>query len=191
MLLWENDYIKIFHFCQQVNCISTEFTPKKHGGEKGVPFRLMVETYAENTRLHAGVCQVKVFKLKGADRKHKQDREKILKKTPGEQAKLQPSYDCTVLSDVRRSWGYCFYVCYANERICRFHWSLWSLLRLRFTHLFMPIKVDCFPHHILPTIRIPQRTIPIPEIVRPTEITPSTSLPTSLRIFLQSRSGDG
>lgn len=26
----------------QVNCISTEFTPKKHGGEKGVPFRIQV-----------------------------------------------------------------------------------------------------------------------------------------------------
>ena len=26
----------------KVNCISTEFTPKKHGGEKGVPFRLQV-----------------------------------------------------------------------------------------------------------------------------------------------------
>ena len=23
----------------KINCISTEFTPKKHGGEKGVPFR--------------------------------------------------------------------------------------------------------------------------------------------------------
>lgn len=33
----------------KVNCISTEFTPKKHGGEKGVPFRLQIETYIENT----------------------------------------------------------------------------------------------------------------------------------------------
>jgi len=63
----------------------------------------MIETYShpDNVRLHAGACQVKVFKLKGADRKHKQDREKIIKKTIGEQAKLQPSYECTVLSDVR------------------------------------------------------------------------------------------
>ncbi|OXA58838.1 Alpha-globin transcription factor CP2 [Folsomia candida] len=49
----------------KVNCISTEFTPKKHGGEKGVPFRLMIETYShDNIRLHAGACQIKVFKLK-------------------------------------------------------------------------------------------------------------------------------
>lgn len=63
---------------------------------------MMIETYShpDNARLHAAACQVKVFKLKGADRKHKQDREKIMKKTPVEQAKLQPSYECTVFSDV-------------------------------------------------------------------------------------------
>lgn len=51
-------------------------------------------------RLHAASCQVKVFKLKGAERKHKQDRDKILRRPPHEQDKYQPSYDCTVLSDV-------------------------------------------------------------------------------------------
>jgi hypothetical protein len=54
-----------FYF--QVNCISTEFTPKKHGGEKGVPFRIQVETYSNDEanlrRLHAAVCQIKVFKV--------------------------------------------------------------------------------------------------------------------------------
>lgn len=87
--------------CSQVNCISTEFTPKKHGGEKGVPFRIQVETRLPGgPRLHAASCQVKVFKLKGADRKHKQDRDKILRRPAHEQDKYQPSYDCTVLSDV-------------------------------------------------------------------------------------------
>jgi hypothetical protein len=51
----------------QVNCISTEFTPKKHGGEKGVPFRIQVETYLQGEgtlrRLHAAACQIKVFKV--------------------------------------------------------------------------------------------------------------------------------
>ena len=28
----------------KVHCISTEFTPKKHGGEKGVPFRIQVKS---------------------------------------------------------------------------------------------------------------------------------------------------
>jgi transcription factor CP2-like protein len=94
-------YVCVYNFYVQMNCISTEFTPKKHGGEKGVPFRIQVETRLPNgTRLHAASCQVKVFKLKGADRKHKQDRDKIQRRPPHEQDKFQPSYDCTVLSDV-------------------------------------------------------------------------------------------
>lgn len=107
----------------QVNCISTEFTPKKHGGEKGVPFRIQVETYldAKSTSggilsgaygatvdvnaptlklIHGAACQIKVFKLKGADRKHKQDREKIQKRSASEQEKYQPSYECTILTDI-------------------------------------------------------------------------------------------
>jgi transcription factor CP2-like protein len=50
----------------KVNCISTEFTPKKHGGEKGVPFRIQIETYFESASevpvkpLHAAACQIKV-----------------------------------------------------------------------------------------------------------------------------------
>lgn len=101
----------------KVNCISTEFTPKKHGGEKGVPFRIQVETYLDSTLtdvggnssggmdspvrpLHAAACQIKVFKLKGADRKHKQDREKILKRPPAEQEKFQRSCECTILTDI-------------------------------------------------------------------------------------------
>lgn len=84
----------------KVNCISTEFTPKKHGGEKGVPFRLQVETYDNESRLHAAGCILQVFKLKGADRKHKQDRDKINKRPASEQEKFAPSYDCTVLTDL-------------------------------------------------------------------------------------------
>lgn len=54
----------------KVNCISTEFCSKKHGGEKGVPFRIQIETYLENESspshqssprpLHAAACQIKV-----------------------------------------------------------------------------------------------------------------------------------
>ncbi|XP_013188279.1 transcription factor CP2 isoform X4 [Amyelois transitella] len=85
----------------KVNCISTEFTAKKHGGEKGVPFRIQVETYLasdEHTRLHAAACQIKVFKLKGADRKHKQDREKVLRRPRAELEKYQPGCESTVLT---------------------------------------------------------------------------------------------
>lgn len=91
----------------KVNCISTEFTPKKHGGEKGVPFRLIVETHSISSpskpsspnSSHLASCQVKVFKPKGADRKHKTDREKMSKRGSTEQDKYQPSYDCTVFTE--------------------------------------------------------------------------------------------
>jgi transcription factor CP2 and related proteins len=61
----------------KVNCISTEFTARKHGGEKGVPFRIQIETYAstadgrganssdvsQQRLLHCASCQIKVFKV--------------------------------------------------------------------------------------------------------------------------------
>lgn len=85
----------------KVHCISTEFTPKKHGGERGVPFRLQVETWtSEDIRLHAGACILQVFKLKGADRKHKQDREKVSKRPDSEKDKFCPQYECTMLTDL-------------------------------------------------------------------------------------------
>ncbi|XP_060948753.1 upstream-binding protein 1 isoform X1 [Limanda limanda] len=91
----------------QVHCISTEFTPRKHGGEKGVPFRIQIDTFAlgdngEYTEhLHSASCQIKVFKPKGADRKQKTDREKMEKRTAQEKEKYQPSYDTTILSETR------------------------------------------------------------------------------------------
>ena len=52
----------------KIHAISTEFTPRKHGGEKGVPFRLQVETYLndeyDSRLLYAASCQVKVFKVR-------------------------------------------------------------------------------------------------------------------------------
>ncbi|XP_063699434.1 transcription factor CP2 isoform X2 [Culicoides brevitarsis] len=112
----------------RVNCISTEFTPKKHGGEKGVPFRIQVETYEDNVYgankplkpLHAAACQIKVFKLKGADRKHKQDREKIMKRPPSEQEKYQRSYEYTILHEISLEHLYSMIPnCYSPESIKR------------------------------------------------------------------------
>ncbi|XP_035988482.1 transcription factor CP2-like protein 1 [Fundulus heteroclitus] len=89
----------------QVNCISTEFTARKHGGEKGVPFRIQVDTFTSNEHgehlehVHSASCQVKVFKPKGADRKLKTDREKMEKKTPEDREKYQPSHETTLLKE--------------------------------------------------------------------------------------------
>lgn len=55
--------------CLQVHCISTEFTPRKHGGEKGVPFRIQFDTFTQgdggeySEHLHSASCQIKVFKV--------------------------------------------------------------------------------------------------------------------------------
>uniref|UniRef100_UPI00358F764A upstream-binding protein 1-like isoform X2 n=1 Tax=Myxine glutinosa TaxID=7769 RepID=UPI00358F764A len=90
----------------QVNCISTEFTPRKHGGEKGVPFRVQIDTYRQeengeySDHMHSASCQVKVFKPKGADRKQKTDREKMDKRTPQEKEKYQPSFEATILTEM-------------------------------------------------------------------------------------------
>uniref|UniRef100_A0A4W3K162 Transcription factor CP2 n=1 Tax=Callorhinchus milii TaxID=7868 RepID=A0A4W3K162_CALMI len=89
----------------QVHCISTEFTTRKHGGEKGVPFRIQIDTFKEmengeyTEHLHSASCQIKVFKPKGADRKQKTDREKMEKRTPQEKEKYQPSYETTILTE--------------------------------------------------------------------------------------------
>uniref|UniRef100_A0A8C2IYD5 Upstream-binding protein 1 n=1 Tax=Cyprinus carpio TaxID=7962 RepID=A0A8C2IYD5_CYPCA len=105
----------------QVHCISTEFTPRKHGGEKGVPFRIQIDTFKQNEsgeyteHLHSASCQIKVFKPKGADRKQKTDREKMEKKTVQEKEKYQPSYDTTILSEARIFKYFCFvmHVCFS------------------------------------------------------------------------------
>uniref|UniRef100_A0A672HKX5 Transcription factor CP2-like 1 n=1 Tax=Salarias fasciatus TaxID=181472 RepID=A0A672HKX5_SALFA len=101
--LW--DPVKNASVFIQVNCISTEFTPRKHGGEKGVPFRIQVDTFTTNEHgeymehVHSSSCQVKVFKPKGADRKLKTDREKMDKKAPQDREKYQPSHDTTLLKE--------------------------------------------------------------------------------------------
>ena len=60
-----------------------------------------METYDNDaSRIHAAGCILQVFKLKGADRKHKQDRDKINKRPLAEQEKFSPSFDCTVLADL-------------------------------------------------------------------------------------------
>ena len=94
----------------QVHCISTEFTARKHGGEKGVPFRIQVDTFEnasgggagttqQQQRIHSASCQVKVFKPKGADRKQKTDKDKMEKRGEHERQKYQQSFGVTQLTD--------------------------------------------------------------------------------------------
>uniref|UniRef100_A0A8C8ZEL9 Grh/CP2 DB domain-containing protein n=1 Tax=Prolemur simus TaxID=1328070 RepID=A0A8C8ZEL9_PROSS len=93
----------------QIHCISTEFTPRKKGGEKGVPFCLQIDTFKPSDKgllpehLHSAGCLIKVFKPKGADRKLKTDREKIEKQPLHERDKYQTPRASTVFLEVCRS----------------------------------------------------------------------------------------
>ncbi|XP_077921787.1 transcription factor CP2-like protein 1 [Halichoerus grypus] len=89
----------------QVHCISTEFTPRKKGGEKGVPFRLQIDTFKPSDKdlppehLHSAGCLIKVFKPKGADRKLRTDREKLEKQPPRERHQYQAACASTVFAE--------------------------------------------------------------------------------------------
>ena len=106
-----------------VQCISTEFTQKGRGGEKGVPFRLHLDVYPypftnnpkrspDNLEIsqklfYSCSCQIKVFKPKGADRKWKTDSDRMSKKTTLEKSKFRPGLNytpmvkCPPLSDAK------------------------------------------------------------------------------------------
>ncbi|XP_060931053.1 transcription factor CP2 isoform X1 [Limanda limanda] len=140
----------------QVHCISTEFTMRKHGGEKGVPFRIQIDTFKENEsgeyteHLHSASCQVKVFKPKGADRKQKTDREKMEKRAPQEKEKYQPSYETTILTECS-PWPEVTYV--SNSPSPGFISS---------THNSFPVpEGNGSPTHQ------PEPVVPVPEVITP------------------------
>ncbi|KAA0197972.1 Transcription factor CP2 [Fasciolopsis buskii] len=83
----------------RLHCIGTEFTEKKHGGEKGVSFRLQVDYLNAETDcpLETCACQVKVFRMKGADRKHRTDREKLERRSREGRSVYKPSIPITKL----------------------------------------------------------------------------------------------
>ena len=45
----------------KINCISTEFTSKRHGGERGAPLRLIVDTFSlDESSLDSASCLVSI-----------------------------------------------------------------------------------------------------------------------------------
>jgi len=92
----------------KVHCISTEFTQKKHGGEKGAPFRLQLDAFKDDRSvmqfsssqcIQASSCQIRVFKPRGADRKQKSDHQRVSKEMSDESCKGKyiPCYERTRL----------------------------------------------------------------------------------------------
>lgn len=88
-----------------INCVSSEFTKGKSGGESGVPFSLQVDSFSPSSTsdslpIHSSGCQVKVFKSKGADRKHKVEMQKRELKSQDELYLLRPTLEYTELKEL-------------------------------------------------------------------------------------------
>eukprot|EP00048_Salpingoeca_helianthica_P003077 m.63666 g.63666 ORF g.63666 m.63666 type:complete len:362 (+) comp12480_c1_seq1:12-1097(+) len=62
----------------RVNCLSTDFTERQRGGEKGVALVLAVTTAEAGQHVGSAECSVKVFKG-GAERKLKTDHDRVIK----------------------------------------------------------------------------------------------------------------
>ncbi|XP_032233782.1 transcription factor CP2 isoform X2 [Nematostella vectensis] len=97
----EEDQIKLYII---INCVSSEFTKGKSGGESGVPLQIQIETWSidasfDELPMSCNFCQVKVFKSKGADRKHKMELQKLESKSHDEIGQLQMSNDFTLLKE--------------------------------------------------------------------------------------------
>ena len=83
-------------------CTSTDFAHKRHGGEKGIPLRLQIDTYQGNhldqaCHLHACCCKIQLFRLKGAQRKNKADQMRIEKLDFDQRRRYQTTLEHTVL----------------------------------------------------------------------------------------------
>lgn len=90
------------------HCTSTDFVAKRHGGEKGVPLRLQIDTYQANEHqcyrhLDSSCCKFQLFRLKGAQRKAKLDRIRMKRFRPDEDSNQQTIADSTVLKSYRFS----------------------------------------------------------------------------------------
>ena len=83
-------------------CTSTDFAQKRHGGEKGIPLRLQIDTYHENLNnqiehIHSCCCKIQLFRLKGAQRKNKADKLKLEKLNFDQRRQYQMTFEYTIL----------------------------------------------------------------------------------------------
>ena len=83
-------------------CTSTDFAQKRHGGEKGIPLRIQIDTYHENDvddvkHLHSCCCKIQLFRLKGAQRKNKADKIRIEKLNFDQRRHYQTTLEYTIL----------------------------------------------------------------------------------------------
>ena len=83
-------------------CTSTDFAQKRHGGEKGIPLRIQIDTYHENDvddakHLYSCRCKIQLFRLKGAQRKNKADKIRVEKLNFDQRRQYQTTLEYTIL----------------------------------------------------------------------------------------------
>lgn len=83
-------------------CTSTDFAQKRHGGEKGIPLRIQIDTYHEKNlnhieHIYSCCCKIQLFRLKGAQRKNKADKIKIEKLNLDQRRQYQTTLEYTIL----------------------------------------------------------------------------------------------
>ncbi|XP_065183318.1 upstream-binding protein 1-like [Sycon ciliatum] len=89
----------------KLNCLSSEFSAKRHGGEKGALLRLEIDAYYQHTvndcfdLFHCANCHIKVFKEKGADRKNKVEMQKFTGLSEEDKAGLRAPFSMSVFQD--------------------------------------------------------------------------------------------
>ncbi|CAF1015507.1 unnamed protein product [Rotaria sp. Silwood1] len=82
-------------------CTSTDFAQKRHGGEKGIPLRIQIDTYENDVddirHLYSCCCKIQLFRLKGAQRKNKADKMRIEKLNLDQRRQYQTTLEYTIL----------------------------------------------------------------------------------------------
>ncbi|CAF0868345.1 unnamed protein product [Rotaria sordida] len=88
-------------------CTSTDFAQKRHGGEKGIPLRIQIDTYENDVddtkHVYSCCCKVQLFRLKGAQRKNKADKMRIEKLNHDQRRQYQTTLEYTILQQCSTS----------------------------------------------------------------------------------------
>ena len=107
-IVWEASSTTSTTLSVRFKCTSTDFAHKRHGGEKGIPLRIQLDTYHESDlddlrHLHSCCCKVQLFRLKGAQRKYKADQLRIEKLDHEQRRRYQTTLEHTALKACRIS----------------------------------------------------------------------------------------
>ncbi|CAF0855824.1 unnamed protein product [Adineta steineri] len=101
-IIWDGSSLPTTSLFIRFKCTSTDFAQKRHGGEKGIPLRIQIDTYhdidIDNIKhLYSCCCKIQLFRLKGAQRKSKADKIRIEKLNPEQRRQYQTTLEYTIL----------------------------------------------------------------------------------------------